>query len=68
MNAVQLQSVITNALNQALNSGQTAPGQAVAVLEFAKLDIFMQTKALEKAQPTILPANGNLPPFLGARG
>ncbi len=58
MNAAQLQQSITAALNEALNS-ETRTGEAIAILETAKLDVYGALKQAAKAKniPIILPAS-----------
>lgn len=55
MNADKLQNLIVTALNEALNSGQTAPGAAIAILECAKLDVHAQMRAQLARKPLIQP-------------
>jgi len=68
MNSEQLMQLVVAAVNKAIGSGQTLPGQAILILETVKMDIHYNLRKSQE-ESKIVPANGKLPPFQeGGRG
>jgi hypothetical protein len=63
MNSHALQQQIVGAVNFALQSKQTSPGEVVMILELIKLDMYANLRDATKAQASnIIPVHGRIKP------